>query len=140
VSLADWASHGWLKPHEASASEIGAILDAAARDLDDARKDISPPWRFAIAYNAALRLGSAALLAAGYRSAREQKHYRTFAALPLILGPSVEEATDFFDRCRVRRHEITYEALDNVSASEADAIIAATERLERLVRDWLRGR
>jgi hypothetical protein len=54
--------------------------------VTDAKKDLSPSWRFAIADNAALRLCTAALQTAGYRATRDQRHYRTIAA-PRVARP-----------------------------------------------------
>lgn len=95
MSLADWLANGWLVRHEASARETNDLLDAARADLSDARKDISASGRFAIAYNAALRLCAAVLQTSGYRATRDQKHYRTIASLPLILGADARELADF---------------------------------------------
>ena len=139
MSLKDWADNGWLVRHQASAQETNDLLEAARRDLADARKDISAGWRFAIAYNAALRLCSAALQAAGYRATRDQKHYRTIAALPLILGSEVRELADFLDQCRAKRHDVTYEALSAVSDREAADLVKAVAELEHEVRTWLRS-
>src|SRR5882757_4937383 len=69
MSLADWASNGWLVAHKSSKQEIGNLLGIVARDLKDSEaKDVSDDWRFAIAYNAALQAATAALAAAGYRA------------------------------------------------------------------------
>lgn len=138
MSLETWLANGWLTPHRASPAEIRDILAAAAADLADARKDISPGWRFAIAYNAALRLAGAALEVSGYRATRDQKHYRTIAALPLVLGPELQELADFLDRCRTRRHDVTYESLSAVTDEEAEELIEAVGELDGLVRGWLR--
>ena len=113
-------------------------LHAAGTDLTDAGADISPAWRFAIAYNAALRLCSAVLAAAGYRAARDQKHYRTIAALPLILGDDLAELTAFLDTCRSKRHEVTYESASAISDSEADELVEAVKELEGTAVSWLR--
>jgi len=132
-------ANGWLTRHEATPRDTADLIDAARRDLADARKDIAPAWRFAIAYNAALRLGTAALQTAGYRATRDQKHYRTIAALPLILGQDVQELADFLDQCRTKRHDVTYEALSAVSDGEVKELIAAVSELEHRVRTWLRS-
>jgi len=76
MSLETWLANGWLVRHTASDQETQDLLDAAARDLTDANKDLSPSWRFNIAYNAALRFCTAVLRVAGYRASRDQKHYR----------------------------------------------------------------
>ncbi len=138
MTLDTWLSNRWVTPHTATTHEITDLLVAAARDLSDAAKDLSPAWRFAIAYNAALRLATAALHSAGYRAAREQKHYRTLAALPLLLGHDALELAGFLDSCRARRHEITYESLAVVTNDEADELIEAALELDGRVRAWLR--
>lgn len=140
MKLDDWVANGWLARHQASGSETDDLIDAAHRDLVDARKDISPAWRFAIAYNAALRLCTAALQVAGYRATRDQKHYRTIAALPLIVGADAQELSDFLDQCRTKRHDVTYDALSAVSVREAEELIEAAVELEKRVRSWLKSR
>jgi hypothetical protein len=140
MSLETWFANGWLLRHTASGEETSDLLDAAVRDLADARKDLSPSWRFAIAYNAALRFCTAVLQTAGYRARRDQRHYRTIAALPLVLGADAREIARFLDSCRTRRHEVTYEALSAVTESEAAELMEAVGELETLVRAWLRDR
>lgn len=57
MTLQQWASNIWLKPHRTSAEEVGNLLAIARRDVQDAKQeDISGDWRFGIAYNAALKL------------------------------------------------------------------------------------
>ena len=52
MSLAQWQSNDWLRPHATSPEEIGNLLSIAHRDLSDARgQGISDDWRFGIAYN-----------------------------------------------------------------------------------------
>jgi len=75
-----------------------------------------------------------ALATAGFRATRDQKHYRTIAALPLVLGPDVQELAAFLDTCRGKRHELTYEASDAVSHEEADALVEAAEELRARIR------
>lgn len=133
MTLEDWLANGWLLRLELSDREALSLVSAAEQDLRDARQDISPAWRFAIAYDAALRLCSAALGKAGYRAARDQKHYRTIAALPLVIGPEAEELARFLEACRTKRHEVTYESDTSVSAEEADELINAVEELRGLV-------
>lgn len=85
MTLQQWASNGWLKPHKTSTEEIGNLLTIARRDMEDARKHaISDDWRFGIAYNAALKLCTILLYAEGYRPDKNLAHYRTLQALPII--------------------------------------------------------
>jgi len=135
TSLEIWLQQGWLKRHTTSAQELSEQLAAADRDLEDAHKDLSAAWRFAIAYTAALRLCGVVLSAAGYRAAREQKHYRTIAAVPLIMGQGVQELSSYLSHCRSKRHEVTYESVTSISRDESTELIAAAEELRDMVRD-----
>ncbi len=132
-----WAENGWLKPHKTSRSEIVGLLASAVRDLDDTRQGISAGWRFAIGYTSALRLCSVVLHASGYRASREQKHYRTIMALPLIFGSDILELAEFFNRCRVKRHAVTYESVTAISNAEADDLVKAVGELRERVEVWL---
>ena len=115
MSLEAWLANRWLSPHAPDPREIKELLDAAAP-----------------------RLSTAALQAAGYRASRDQKHYRTIAALPFILGPAAQELTEFLDRCRTKRHDVTYESLSSISNPEADELIEAVVELDQRLRNWLR--
>ena len=139
MSLQQWAEHGWLRPHRTSRQEIRDQLAAAARDLADARGDISADWRFAIAYNAALRLCTLLLYASGYEATREQKHYRTIAAVPLVLGPDASDLAVFLDGCRVKRSDVTYESAQAISDAEVEELLGEVKRLQRQVRNWLQA-
>ena len=46
MSLQNWASNGWLRPHKTSAQEIENLLAIVDRDLADAEGNISDDWRF----------------------------------------------------------------------------------------------
>ena len=80
---------------------------------------LSPDGRLAIAYNAALQIGTAALAAAGYRAAREQHHYRVIQSLAFTsnTAPHVVAALRAF---RKRRNVADYERAGTVSHAEAD--------------------
>jgi hypothetical protein len=100
MSLQQWADNGWLRAHQSSAQEIAGLLAIVARDLGDAEGDISPGWRFGIAYNAALKLCTILLHASGYRPEKTLQHYRAIAALPEILGKHWQEEADYLETCR----------------------------------------
>ena len=140
ASLKNWAESGWLKSHQTTPDEIAALLAAVEDDLANARKDLSPAWQFNIAYSGALGACTVLLAAAGYRAQRENKHYRTIAALPLILGPDARELAAFLDQCRKMRHDVTYEGIRSMSAAEARELIEAVEDLRNRVLKWLQQR
>ena len=87
MTLQHWADNGWLKAHQTSAQEIAQLLEIVERDLADAgSRELSDDWRFGIAYNAALKLCTVLLYAAGYRPEKNLAHYRTLQALPQAVG------------------------------------------------------
>ena len=137
MSIDEWYRNGWLEQHQTSPQEIQEQLLGADQDLRDAEGDISPGWQFAISYNAALRLGTVLLYASGFRAVRQQRHYRTIAAMELILGREHEGLAIFLDRCRSKRSEVTYESVQVVAPSEVKELKEAVRELRRLIHDWL---
>ena len=82
MSLQQWLNNGWLRPHQTDAQEIANLLAIADRDIADAgNATLSADWRFGIAYNAALKLCTMLLFAAGYRPENTLAHYRTLLSL-----------------------------------------------------------
>ena len=82
MSLTNWGAAGWLVEHKATPEEIRDLFAVAERDLkDSAVTGISSDTQLGLAYNAALQVSTAALAAAGYRAAREKKHYVTLQSL-----------------------------------------------------------
>ena len=141
MTLKQWASNGWLKPHSTSAEETGNLLGIARRDMQDARGDgISDDWRFGIAYNAALKLCTILLYAEGYRPDKCLAHYRTLQALPLILGDKRKNDAEYLDACRTKRNTVEYDYVGGVTGSETDELIAFVQELETEVLAWLKSK
>lgn len=138
MSLKQWADNGWLRPHQATPQEIADLLAIVARDLDDAERDISADWRFGIAYNAALKLCTILLHASGYRPEKTLQHYRTLAALPLILGAERKGDAAYLDACRAKRNTAEYDMAGVATKEDAIELAAFTQELRRDVCDWLR--
>jgi hypothetical protein len=138
ANLKSWVESRWLKSHRSSPAEVATLLAAVDDDLANAKKDLSPAWRFNIAYSGALGAATVLLAAAGYRAERDNKHYRTLAAIPLILGSGSRELAGFLDRCRTMRHDVTYEGVRSISAAEADELIQAVEELRNKAATWIR--
>ena len=138
MSLKQWADNGWLKPHRTSREEINNLLNIVERDLLDAQRDISPDWRFGIAYNAALKLCTILLYAEGYRPSRESQHYRTLAALPEILGDPKKADAQYLDDCRKKRNVVEYDYVGGASESDADELIGFVKEFKHEVITWLK--
>ena len=140
MSLVEWVSYGWLTVHEPSAEEIGNLLEIADRDLKDCgQAGLSPDWRLAIAYNAALQISTAALAASGYRAAREMQHYRAIQSLAFTLGaePSLIAQLDQF---RKKRNVSDYERAGAASEKEAGEMEALAKGLRQRVEAWLKAK
>lgn len=137
MSLKQWADNGWLRSHQSSPQEIADLFAIVVRDLSDAERDISADWRFGIAYNAALKLCTVLLHASGYRPEKTLHHYRSIAALPLILGKQWEDEADYLETCRRKRNIAEYEHAGVVSEQDADELVESCKRLREQVLDWL---
>lgn len=139
MTLKNWQSNGWLRSHKTSAEEIGNLLKIVERDVKDAREDaISADWRFGIAYNAALKLCTVLLYAAGYRPEKTLAHYRTLQALPIILGENRKSDAGYLDACRTKRNTVEYDYTGGATEADADELIEFVQDLEKEVRSWLK--
>ncbi|HPG70425.1 MAG: hypothetical protein IPI61_08905 [Syntrophaceae bacterium] len=99
MNLKQWADNGWLKSHKTSREEIANLLAIVERDLADAANEsISPDSRFGIAYNAALKLCTVLLSAAGYRADKTRHHYLT------ITGHASYSGARQGERCTIPGH------------------------------------
>ena len=136
MRLQQWADNGWLRQHQSSPQEIADLFAIVARDLTDAGGDISADWRFGIAYNAALRLGTILPHASGYRPEKTLQHFRTIAALPEILGQQRKDDADYLDTCRRKRNTAEYDRTGVVTDQDASELIEFCRELEQEVRNW----
>jgi hypothetical protein len=138
MSLKDWARNGWLTEHKTSVGEIADLFRVADRDLADCQaKGLSPDWHLNIAYNAALQLATAALVASGYRSTREAHHYRVIQSLALTLGVD-KSLLQRLDQFRKKRNISDYERAGLVSEREAEEMEALARDLRKQVEGWLK--
>ena len=138
MSLEKWANNGWLRSHKTSEREIADLLAIVDRDLKDAEGDISADWQFGIAYNAALKLCTILLHASGYRPEKSLAHYRTLAALPLILGERHKDDANYLDTCRTKRNTAEYDRAGVTTEEDAGELIGFVRELRAEVIDWLR--
>lgn len=120
MSLTQWQNNGWLRPHKTDKEEIANLLAIADRDIADAANpQLSDDWKFGIAYNAALKLCTIMLYAAGYRPENTLAHYsvvfakfifcflrylRSFSHVRFYQGFPVR----FFAKCSVWAHRYAW--------------------------------
>lgn len=139
MSLKQWADNGWLRPHKTSLQEIADLLAIVERDLADAEGDISADWRFGIGYNAALKLCTILLYASGYRPDKGNlAHYRSLAALPLILGAERKEDADYLGTCRTKRNIAEYGMSGVATKKDVAELVSFTKEFREDVRRWLK--
>ncbi len=139
MSLRRWADNGWLRTHRTDREEIGNLLAVADRSLGDAGEDISPDGSFMMVYNAALNLCTILLYAEGYRPATASlRHYRTLAALPLVLGEGRNKDAEYLDACRMKRNRMEYDCAGLASRSESRELADFVGTLREEVIEWLK--
>ncbi|HZL34337.1 MAG TPA: hypothetical protein VFC78_03440 [Tepidisphaeraceae bacterium] len=138
MSLQDWQTNGWLKPHVASVSEIAQLTEVVERDLRDCEAaGLSDDWRFSIAYNAALQLAHAALAAAGYETPKgESHHFRVIQSLEHTVGAD-RTFIQRFDLFRKKRNAGVYERAGSISRQDASAMISLAKDLQVRVLRWI---
>ncbi len=139
MSLQQWYKNGWLRPHQTNQAQIADLLAIVTRDLEDSRRDLSFDWQFGISYNAALKLCTILLYASGYRPEKNLAHYRTLAALPLILGTAHNDDADYLDTCRAKRNTAEYDAAGTISGTEAEELHQFAGELQNSVIAWLKS-
>ncbi len=138
MSLKQWLDNGWLRQHETSKNEILDLLSIVDRDLKDARAGLSADWQFGIAYNAALKLCSILLYAAGFKSERTLQHYRTIQAMPLILGEDRKKDAQYLDACRSKRNIAEYNRVGVVTERDAEELVQFVKEFKNDVINWLK--
>lgn len=140
MRLRDWLEAGDLQEQPATADEIARLLDIAGRDLTDAAvSGLSRDRRFAIAYDAALVLSTAALRAAGYRprGSSAGHHWLVFALLPEIMGQEVRSRSRYYQACRRKRHQATYEQAGVASEVELQELMQEVTAFRAELVRWL---
>lgn len=127
-----------LEQIEADRLSIARLLDAAERNLADARIEaVSNENRFDAAYKAIMQLANAALQARGYRTLTSKPgHHQTMLQL---LGQTVgvdKETVIVLDALRKQRNVADYSG-DLVSDVAMDDCLHQAESLLFRVKQWL---
>ncbi|MBQ8755161.1 MAG: hypothetical protein IJZ19_09030 [Lentisphaeria bacterium] len=138
MSLLQWQNNGWLRPHVTDKNEIANLLAIVDRDMEDAAADgISDDWKFGIAYNAALKLATIMLYAAGFKPEKNLAHYRTLLALEFTIGVHRKDDAAYLDACRVKRNIVEYDNIGGASHAEAIELLDFVKELKEEVLEIL---
>jgi len=138
MSLDNLVRIGQLKAHTPNRSEIGDLLAAARRNLDDARaENISTENRFDAAYKCIMQAGLVGLMANGYRpDTKAPGHHRTvIQTLPKTIGMPAERVA-VLDTLRNKRNLSDYTG-KLVDTASLRSCIDEGERLLQEVTAWL---
>ena len=137
MTLKDWQKSRYLTRHTTSRQEIRDLRRAAVQDINDSRvPGLSSGRRFNFAYNAALKLATAALGAYGYRASRDQHHFRVIHSL-LFTIEAERSLIDLLDRFRKKRNTSMYERSGTISEQEADEAVEVAVKLQGMIETWL---
>jgi hypothetical protein len=140
MTLQDWLESRYLTKHSTSRQEIQDLRRGAEQELNDSRvPGLSAGGRFSLAYNAVLKMATAALAASGYRASREQHHVRVIGSLVFTIEAD-SGLVNLLDRFRRKRNISMYERPGSISDQEADEMIGLAENLQTLIESWLRER
>ncbi len=129
-----------VTPHEICRADVDTQFALVDRNLSDARAScVSLDNRFVIAYQAALLLAAIPVWASGYRTCGRDRHATTFLALEIAVGASIVDTVNALQTIRLQRHDLSYGAIDAVTADALDALLTLIEEeLRPVVTSWLR--
>jgi uncharacterized protein (UPF0332 family) len=143
MKLRDWLNSGDLLQQPATRAEVTRLLEVARRDLADVTAvGLSLDRRFNTAYEAAYTIATVVLRASGYRTraGAAGHHWLTFAVLPEIMGEAAAPRARYYQSCRRKRHEATYEHAGVATEAEVDELVADANVFQQEVTAWLRDR
>ena len=73
----------------------------------------------------------------GYRPASNEGHKNTFAFMLIVVDESHEPLITYFDRMRVKRHQVTYDAVGIVTQTETRDLLSKAEEYVKWIRQQL---
>lgn len=140
MSLENLLKSKQLQPHNPSCDAVQRLLQAAARNIADARvKKVSGENRFDAAYKAIMQCAMVALWANGYRTSTSQPGHHQVAIQSLSKTIGLEQSTVIvLDALRKQRNVSDYEG-GPVSDQAVVECIKQAEQLHKLVNSWIAG-
>ncbi len=140
MSLEQWLDNGWLMKIPVDKAGVESQLAVATREIKDASiLQLSDEGIFQHAYNACLRLCSAALFSRGYRVNKgSSNHLYTLESLIHTLGEVQRKRYEYLDNCRRLRSKSTYDDVGFVQKQDALDLLQLAQELQKDVLSWLR--
>ncbi|WCM93162.1 DNA-binding protein [Acidovorax sp. NCPPB 2350] len=140
MSLQNLLAIGRLQAHQPDAAGITKLLQAARRNLADARiAEVSTDNRFDAAYKCIMQCAMVGLWANGYRTSTSQPghHQTAIQSLGLTLGLA-QPAIIVLDALRRQRNVSDYEG-DPVSTATLQACVDQAAQLLAHTEGWLQA-
>lgn len=138
MSLENLLKTKQLQPHNPTREAVQRLLQAAARNIVDARiEEVSVDTRFDAAYKAIMQCAMVALWANRYRTSTSQPghHQTAIQTLPKTIG--LEQGTVIvLDALRKQRNVSDYEG-DPSSDQAVIECIKQAEQLYQIVNSWI---
>ena len=127
-----------LQTHDPSRESVQRLLQAAARNIEDARvAEISGETRFDAAYKCIMQCAMVALWANGYRTSTSQPGHHQTAIQTLPITIDLDQRTVIvLDVLRKQRNINDYEG-DPISEQAVTECIKQAELLYKAVTAWL---
>lgn len=138
MSLENLLKTKQLQPHNPTREAVQRLLQAAARNIVDARiEEVSFDTRFDAAYKAIMQCAMVALWANRYRTSTSQPghHQTAIQTLPKTIG--LEQSTVIvLDALRKQRNVSDYEG-DPISDQAVIECIKQAEQLYKVINSWI---
>lgn len=124
---------GKLKELKVAFVQIEELLQESIVDLREASniREIAQRATYLMAYNAMLKAGRALLLLKGYTPSDGAQHKTVVKMTSQFLSPKYKSIVAHFEKMRVKRNKMTYEA--NALVSIAESKNAFKEAIELVV-------
>ena len=138
MSLENLLKTKQLQPHNPTCEAVQRLLQAAARNIADARLEVvSFDTRFDAAYKAIMQCAMAALWANRYRTSTSQPGHHQTAIQTLSKTIGLEQSTVIvLDALRKQRNVSDYEG-DPISDQAVIECIKQAEQLYKVVNSWI---
>jgi hypothetical protein len=138
MTLSDWAAQhpDEIIAEATSRAGVARLLAVVAREITDAKGVPSDDGRLEHAFAACLAIARAALAACGYRLRSSAHHFLAIESLQHTIGLTESEVTQL-QRFRGMRSRAMYEKVGIVTATDAQAALAAAHRLRERLTAWL---
>jgi uncharacterized protein (UPF0332 family) len=133
----DLLRQGKLKELKVAFIQIEELLQESIIDLQEASKiqTIAQRATYLMAYNAMLKAGRAILLLKGYTPSDGAQHKTVVIMTSHLLGPKFKNIVAHFEKMRVKRNMMTYEAHTLISIVESkNAFKEAIELVQGIIK------